>query len=366
MPLRWFDAHLDLAYLAENGRDMARPPGRSGGPHPPAAVTLPSLAEGGVAACLGTIFTEAGGNDAVAYPPGDAPAAYAAGVRQLEHYRRWAEAGRVRPQVVRMSERERPPAGDADPASPGSRPLTAETPSSPVWLGILVECADPIRTPDELPWWAGQGVVAIGMAWARGSRYAAGNAAPAATGERGLTPLGRELARRMDALGIVHDLSHLSQAAADELLALTPRPVVATHSNCRELLDGRNERHLADETIREIGRRGGVIGLNLYAPFLRHGLAESQRPTIDDAVRHVEHVAALMGHRRGVGLGSDMDGGFSAERLPAGIDRPADLERLADALSDRGWSDADIAGFAWSNWARFFGLDAPVTAAAGR
>ena len=74
----WFDAHLDLAYLAECGRDMAAPLDPSAGPHPPAAVTFPSLAAGRVEACLGTIFTEAidpggeAGYETIAYPAGDA------------------------------------------------------------------------------------------------------------------------------------------------------------------------------------------------------------------------------------------------------------------------------------------------------
>ncbi len=50
-----------------------------------------------------------------------------------------------------------------------------------------------------------------------------------------------------------------------------------------------------------------------------------------------------------------MDGGFSAARLPAGIDRPADLLKLAEALSAHGWSDDEVRGFAWENWGRFWG-----------
>src|SRR5690242_15012540 len=93
---KWFDAHLDLAALAENGRDMTRGLADCGGPWLPASVTFPTLMEGGVAACLGTIFTEADGDDAVRYAAGDAEGAHAAGVRQLGWYHRWAEAGLIR------------------------------------------------------------------------------------------------------------------------------------------------------------------------------------------------------------------------------------------------------------------------------
>jgi hypothetical protein len=92
---RWFDAHLDLACLAENGRDMGAGVESCGGPWQPAALTFPSLAEGGVGAVLGTIFTEADGDDAVRYATGDAEGAHAAGVRQLEWYERWGREGKV-------------------------------------------------------------------------------------------------------------------------------------------------------------------------------------------------------------------------------------------------------------------------------
>src|SRR5690606_17412153 len=135
--------------------------------------------------------------------------------------------------------------------------------------------------------------------------YAGGNA----TGG-GLTDIGRELVRRMDDLGIVHDVSHLSQQALDELLEMTDATVIATHSNARALM-GEGERHLSDEAIREITRRGGVVGLNLYSAFLAPGLGEAGRATVDDCAGHIEHICEVAGTRRQVGLGSDMDGGFA-------------------------------------------------------
>lgn len=307
------------------------------GPHPPAAVTLPSLRDGGITACLGTVFTEAfypakpPDYMQVAYPVGDVEAAHAAGVRQLERYSQWEYAGEI---------------GHLKSGPRGRSPL----------IGILVECADPIRTPEELTWWAERGVIAVGMSWVHGSRYSGGNGESAQ--ETGITSMGRDFVRAMDHLKLVHDISHLSQRATDDLFSLTDRPVIASHSNCRALIDGKNERHLTDDTIREVGRRGGVIGLNLCSPFLRPGLdrEKNERASIDDCVRHVEHIAGIHGHARGVGLGSDMDGGFGVLGLPGGIESPRDLSRLADALLARGWSGEAVDAFAWGNWARFFGL----------
>ncbi len=346
--MHWFDAHLDLGMLAETGRDMHAGIDDCRGRYQPAAVTLSTLAEGNVRACLGTIFTQAIGPDSqesapFCYPEGDGVAAWKAGMRQLKLYHAWRDAGII----------------DLLPRRGQALAESTTTSSAPLRLGILMECADPIETPDQLDEWADQGLIAIGLTWSTGSRYAGGNAAGP-----GLTPLGRDLATRMDELNIVHDLSHLSQQATADLLAHTASTPIASHSNCRALLEGESnpawQRHLADETIAEIGRRGGIVGLNLVRNFIRHGLDPkdpTDRPTIDEAINHVEHVCEIMGHRKGVGLGSDLDGGITANDLPEGIHHPRDYEKLAGALRARGWNDDEIHGFAWNNWATFWGHD---------
>ncbi|MDF1809602.1 MAG: membrane dipeptidase [Phycisphaerales bacterium] len=343
--MHWFDAHLDLAYLAENGRDMHASLSDCRGRYQPAAVTLPSMNEGKITQCLATVFTE--GIDpnnpdseagAFTYPFGDADAAYGAGMRQLLLYRTWFDAGLI----SRMPRR-----GE-----------TATHSDAPLKLGVLVECADPITNPDELDQWAELGVVAVGMAWWHQSRYAGGNGTDHHKPGNGLTDLGRTLVKRMDELNIVHDLSHLSQRSTDELLAITDRAVIASHSNSRSLMGDQdslsNQRHLADETIIEIAKRGGVIGLNLLGDFVTPNMKKGERAKISDCVRHIEHICELTNSRSHVGLGSDMDGGFGADGLPHGINQPSDLTVLTDALMQNGWSDKDIQGFAHGNWERFW------------
>lgn len=336
-----FDAHLDLAYLAELGRDMTRPLGaldESTDPHAPATVTLPELGAAGVRRCLGTIFTEAsddaaGRYAAVAYPPGDARAAYFRGIDQLNRYHAWQRDG-----LIRFF-------GEPEPAG------------APIELGILMECADPIIDPHDLSFWVGRGVVAIGLTWVHQSRYAGGNAT-----DTGVTAQGHDLLREMHRLGVALDLSHLSQRATMDALDHAELRVCASHSNCRALLGGRHadgwQRHVDDDTVRAVAARGGVIGLNLYRRFVRPGLGDGERPSLDDALRHIEHVCAVTGSAAHAGLGSDLDGGFAATSLPMGIDRASDLGRLFDRLAERGFSDEDIRGFAWANWSRFFGLSA--------
>ncbi|MFN7021613.1 MAG: dipeptidase [Phycisphaerales bacterium] len=367
----WFDAHLDLAYLAVNGRDMLAPLDVSALPHPPAAVTLPSLAEGGVRFALATIFTEPDGRDAEAYPVGDAQRAFTTGRTQLEVYLTWKERGLALidlPGALRIDSGvgevrggmgvaqliTEPPASRAQRIA-GSGGRSARTgPHGPLHIGILMENADPIRSPEDLGWWKQRGVCAVGLAWAKPSRYAGGN-----TTDLGLTDLGRALVREMDRLGVIHDASHLSDRAFRELCDLTDRPIIASHSNSRAILgDDANQRHLTDDQIREITRRGGLIGLNLYSKFLIP-TAPGRRPdrdraTVLEALAHIDRICDLAGSRACIGLGSDMDGGFAADRLPEGIDLPRDLFRLAEALSAGGWSDEEIGGFAFGNWARFW------------
>lgn len=358
MPAR-FDAHLDLAYLAACGRDMDLDPPLAGGPDLPGAVTLKSLVEGSVGAALATIFIEPGeGHQAVRYDPADPASARRAAQAQLDLYHAWEHRGLVE-------------IGFEAPASP----------ATPLRLGVLVEGADGIGSPEELPWWAERGVRAIGLTWARSSRYAGGNAVDP-DADPGLSDLGRAMVRAMDQVAIagrtlVHDASHLSDRSLAELFEVTDAPIIASHSNCRALvgrapldrtaipgeLAGRPradqrvlQRHLTDESIVEIARRGGVVGLNLYSPFIIPGAARDRRATLEEWVDHADHVCQVVGHHRAVGLGSDMDGGFSAQRLPSGIDLPCDLAALEGALARRGWTPGAIRALMWDNWASFWGL----------
>lgn len=358
MPLTWFDSHLDLGAIAVCGRDMMAPLDPAMEPWSPASVTLPSLAEGRVRFALGTIFLEAGGAGPEGYPEGDADTAFRRARAQLEAYLTWRDKRLL---AIDMASVLKSPQGLGEIRGgmgvaeivpiPLRERIARMPPTPPLHIGILIEGADPIRSPDDMAWWKQQGVVAVGMAWAKPSRYAGGNGT-----QTGITDLGRGLVREMDRLGVVHDASHLSDRALAELFDMTNAPVIASHSNCRTLLgDPTNQRHLTDESIAEIARRGGVIGLNLFSRFLRSGLEDDGRASIEDCVRHVEYICEIVGDRRHVGLGSDMDGGFSAARLPQGIDRPAHLVKIADALSARNWSDDDIRSFAWENWGRFWG-----------
>lgn len=330
--MKWFDTHLDLACIALCGRDMrAVDPAQAGGADAPGGITFPSLSAGNVQACLGTIFIEPDGSpEAIAYKSGDAVSANRAAKAQLDLYHHWRNQGLIRLMNA-------PESGRID------APL----------LGILVEGADGIVSPDDLAWWVERGVVAIGLAWAKQTRYAGGN-----TTQTGLTDLGRQLVKEMDRLNVVHDASHLSDAALNELFSLTDKPVIASHSNCRAIVDLPGEeprqRHLTDASIREISRRGGIIGVNLFSMFIIPGGKKDRRATIDEWCEHVDHICAIVGDRKHVGLGSDADGGFSCLKQPEGINCPAEYHKLLEGLARRGWAQPDLEDFAWNNWAGFW------------
>jgi membrane dipeptidase len=368
MPHTWFDAHLDLAYLAVNGRDMTRPLDRTMPPHAPAGVTLSEMHTGRVRFALGTIFTEVGGSGPEGYPTGNFDRAHAVGRAQLEVYLTWRDQGLIaldRFDTIRTDPTVGEIRGGMGVAEVIPLPLPARLariPKSPaLHVGILMENADPIRSVDELIWWRDRGLVAIGLAWAKSSRFAGGN-----TSTDGLSALGKDLVREMDRLGIIHDASHLSDHAFDELCATSSKMIIASHSNSRAIVDpvGTNQRHLTDKQIAEIAKRNGVIGLNLYSKFLVPGAGNpgdapwpaDQRATIAHALAHVDRVCSITGNTRHVGLGSDFDGGFAADRTPQGIDTIAHLDALAEGLRAKpyNWSDDDIRAFTVGNWLRVF------------
>lgn len=320
----WIDGHLDLAYLAVAGRDFTvRVADVSAG-----CVSYPDLADAPVRVALGTIFTEA---NAPGQPGGyrdsrDVEGAHRVGLEQLRWYQGEEAAGRMR--ILRTR-------ADLD------AHWADVSQSGPLGIVVLMEGADPMRTPEEAAWWFAEGVRVVGMSWAYGSRYSGGNS----TGGP-LTGPGRELVAAFDALGILHDASHLSDASLDDLLARSTQRVVATHSNCRMLLEPK-ERHLTDGAIKEIAARGGVIGLNLFGNFLAVG----RDATLDDALDHTTRVASLAGAERCC-LGSDLDGGFVPTKLPLGLRHPRSYASLARGLAARGWSPQAVDGFRAGNWLR--------------
>lgn len=225
-----------------------------------------------------------------------------------------------------------------------------EDPPDPrLGLVLLMEGADGVRQPAELEEWYAQGVRIVGPAWT-GTRYAGG------TGEPGpLTPAGRDLLEVMAGLGLILDLSHLAEEAASQALDIFEGTLVASHSNCRALLEGseKPDRHLADETIRAIAARDGVIGIVTYNRFLQGTWRSGDSRegiTLEHVAAQIDHVCQLVGDVGHVGLGTDFDGGFGLGRIPEGLDSVADLRLIGDRLAVWGYAASEIEAVMGGNW----------------
>lgn len=139
---------------------------------------------------------------------------------------------------------------------------------------------------------------------------------------RGLKAFGKDVVRRMNELGMIIDVSHLSDGGVRDVARLSRQPFVASHSCARALCD--HSRCLSDELLRLIAERGGVIGLNFFGIFLREG---SEVTLIEDIVRHALHIRDKAG-MEALAFGSDFDG--ISSRLEFGD--YAGMPRLAAAL----------------------------------
>lgn len=153
---------------------------------------------------------------------------------------------------------------------------------------------------------------------------------------KGLTERGREFVARMEELGMIPDVSHLSDAGFYDVLSVTARPFVASHSNARTVCPC--VRNLTDDMIRKLAERGGVTGLNFCADFLAQKPAGAPNDgTIDDIVLHARHIVNVGGVEC-LGLGSDFDGIDTHQELPGA----QKMGLLWDALERGGFTPSQI------------------------
>jgi membrane dipeptidase len=157
----------------------------------------------------------------------------------------------------------------------------------------------------------------------------------------------------MERVGMVLDVTHLADEAMDQAFDLFGGVVIASHHNCRALVD--RQRQLRDSDIRRIAERGGVIGAALDCwmldPDCGQGPGKVRRTaTLANVADHIDHVCQVAGSARHAALGTDLDGGFGTEQSPADLDTIADLQKLPAILERRGYSAADVRGIMHGNW----------------
>ena len=181
------------------------------------------------------------------------------------------------------------------------------------------------------------GVRAVNPTWNHANALSGSNAEEP---ERGLSPLGRSFVVRLGELGMLADLSHLSDPGFRDVAEMSQKPLFASHSNARAVFF--HPRNLTDAQFTAIIDSNGVAGLNLYANFL------GERPDADTVIAHLEHFWSLGGEKH-VALGGDWDG---CSALPAGFQGIQDMERLYDRLLQRNYGTSLLDDLFFNNLMR--------------
>jgi len=231
-------------------------------------------------------------------------------------------------------------------------------------LLITMEGVEPLEADlNQLRVFYELGVRSIGLTHAR-SNAAGHGGAFAASGSlpEGLTSFGRDVVRECERLGVIVDLAHINPAGFDEILSLTSKPPIVSHTNVRHYYD--IERNISDAQIKMIGERRGVIGVNsvLVSP-------REEESTLDRYIDHIEHVANLIGID-GVGIGFDffefiyrqwpesrqkeLGAKFTTPHFIPDLRNHSHARNLTRRLIERGFNDEQIRKILRDNWLRIF------------
>ncbi len=205
------------------------------------------------------------------------------------------------------------------------------------------------------------GVRAVGLTHAR--RNAAGSGGifkPSGSSSDGLTPFGRDVVRECERVGIMIDLAHINPRGFDEIVELTTKPLIVSHTNARKFYD--IERNISDEQIKAVGERGGVIGVNAILVS-----ATKETSTLDHYVDHIEHVAGLIGFD-GVAIGFDfceylfdqlpeatrheLESKLTMPHFLQDLTNHSHARNLTRKLIERGFTDEQIEKILFRNWMR--------------
>ena len=229
-------------------------------------------------------------------------------------------------------------------------------------LLIAMEGAEPLGTDfNLLRVFYELGLRVIGLTHARHNAAGSGGVfAASGSSSEGLTVFGRDLVRECERLGIIIDLAHINPAGFDDIIEVTSKPLIVSHTNARKYYD--IERNISDQQIKMVGARGGVIGINsvLVSP-------RKEDATLDRYVDHIEHVIDLIGID-GVGIGfdffefiyrrwSESDRASFHRKFPNVTFIPnllnhAQARNLTRKLIERGFSDEQIEKILFRNWMR--------------
>jgi len=217
---------------------------------------------------------------------------------------------------------------------------------------LSLEGADSLVTIGHLETAYQYGLRAVGLAHYGLGRYAQGTGASG-----GLGTNGKELLKEMERLNIILDATHLCDDSFWEALDNFNGAVWASHNNCRSLVN--HNRQFSDEQIKELIKRGAVIGGVMDAWMLvpnwvrGKSTPASTNCTLEQLIDNYDHICQLAGNSLHIGIGSDLDGAFGKEQCPSDIETIADLQKIETLLSQRGYNKTDIENVMSGNWLRF-------------
>jgi membrane dipeptidase len=345
-----FDGHLDLSMNAlEWNRDlrwrtydirkseegMTDKPDRARG-----TVSFPSMREGNVGLCVATQIARyvKPGNKIPGWKSPEQAWAQTQG--QLAWYKAMEAAGEM-VMITTKDDLEK------------HKLLWQNSPEKvPIGYILSLEGADSIISMDHLELAFSSGLRAIGPA-----HYGPGTYAHGTDSTGGIGIKGWQLLKEMDELGMILDATHLCDESFREALNTFHGPVWASHNNCRALVQ--HNRQFSDDQIIELAERGAVIGVALDAwmmvPGWQRGISDPKGMgvSLSIMINNIDHICQLTGNSLHAGIGSDLDGAFGTEQCPYDLDTIADLQKIPDLLSERGYNDSDIMNILSENWIRF-------------
>jgi len=193
------------------------------------------------------------------------------------------------------------------------------------------------------------GLRSLSLTWSDSNKFGNGSRFHGKQPERGLTPLGKDLVREAQSMGITIDVSHLNDPSFWELHEIADKPYIASHSNARAICG--HVRNLTDEQIKAIQEKKGTIGINFSMNFLNPGKPGQANLKIglDVIKKHVDHVVNLTNINT-VAIGSDYDG----TRVPRCVKDPSKFPSLWEFLLNNGYSKQDIKKISHENLLRVF------------
>ncbi len=186
------------------------------------------------------------------------------------------------------------------------------------------------------------GVRVTGLAWLSNDLASSNREEPDSVADTGITEKGRAIVEEGNRLGMIFDVSHLSDKSFWQLAELSEKPIIASHSNFRALCG--HSRNLTDDMAKQIIRRGGMIGLNLCTSFIDDN---KENQTVDRLLDHLDHCLELGGENC-IGFGGDIDG---IDRLPAPLNEETSIhDQILDAMYKRGYSEELIRKVSFENY----------------